>query len=85
MFESNCYLLESQNGGLPVKHSYINTPNKYQSNILVCPLLHIIYGAKYAVLPQNECESAAYFDNPKSVIQACPSLSKTIFPAFKSL
>lgn len=72
MFDRSCYRLVSQNGGFPVKHSYTNTPSRYQSSIFVCPLLQIISGARYAVLPQKEWERLASLERPKSVKQACP-------------
>jgi len=85
MFAKSCSLFESQKGGLPVKHSYMTTPSRYQSRTLVCPRLQIISGARYAVEPQNECANEASLLSPKSVRHACPSISIIILLGFKSL
>lgn len=62
----------------------MTTPKRYQSSTFVCPLLHNISGARYAVLPQNEWDNEAYLLSPKSVKQACPSESIIMLLGFKS-
>lgn len=74
---------------MPSSSSYINTPNKYQSKLYVCPVLFNISGGRYAKEPQNDFVTSPLYipclAKPKSVIQACPSLSNTTLEGFKSL